>query len=91
MLFYNALNLEHVTENRILNDNEKERAAVKFVDSIGDNITRFQKFFDNKTDANDYKESWELVINDNDWTKSKSNIKFLIDELLVSNEKKEEK
>ncbi|GAB2027961.1 hypothetical protein [Lactovum odontotermitis] len=81
-LYYNSLNLEHVTQNDILKDEEKQISAVRFIDDLGEDFQRFIDFFEHKSVGKDFDESWDFIIGSSEWNVSKSNVKFLVERLM---------
>lgn len=81
-LYFNTLNMDHVIADCILTQDEKALAALKFIESMGDDLTKYTDFFRRKSPYVSYEDSWVKVIEDEEWDCSKSNIEFLIDKVL---------
>lgn len=82
-LYFNALHLDHMITNRILPNDKKDLAAVAFRDALSDDSQRFLAYFRKKA-ANyaTYAESWQKIAIENEWQHSRSNISFMLDEIL---------
>lgn len=85
-LYFNSINLEHVTSNQILSDNDKDDAALRFVESINGDINKLIDFFASKCPYESYAQSWSDIVSDKNWHNSKSNIHFLIKEIIRTEE-----
>lgn len=81
-LFFNSLNLEHVTGNHILEDSEKDIAALEFIEEIGCDTVKLIEFFQSKCPYTSYEQSWQEIMIDENWHESKSNVPFLIEKII---------
>ena len=81
-LYFNSLNMDHVITDYILKKDEKDLAALKFIESTGNDLTKYIDFFNSKSSYLSYKDSWETVISDEEWDCSKSNVAFLINKVI---------
>jgi hypothetical protein len=81
LLYFNSLNLEHVTHGNILSSSEKEKSAIEFIEALGGDFSKFEAFFKEKAYDGDYEQAWDDVISSIDWTSPKSNVYFLISKI----------
>jgi len=85
-LYFNSLNLEHVLGNQILNDDEKDLATLSFLNDIAYDVEKLNLFFKDKCPYQTYEQSWKEIFSDVDWHQSKSNISFLIDRIISTDQ-----
>lgn len=81
-IFYNSLNLEHVIVDEIVENKDKQIVALKFIETLSNNVQQFIQFFEDKICAETYQDSWNEELLSQNWYESKSNIKFLINQVL---------
>lgn len=82
-LYYNSLNLDHVIADKILLDYEKEENALDFIVNLNDDVEAFKRFFREKCPYDSFKESWKKIQEETRWNTSKSNVIFLIQEIIL--------
>lgn len=75
-LYYNSLNLEHVTRGDILAGDEKTMSIVGFISKLEEDFENYLAFFEQLSIAETYENSWEFGA-DYDWTRPRSNIQYL--------------
>ena len=74
--------MDHVITDVILKQDEKDLAALDFIESMEKDLTKYIDFFSSKSPYVSYEDSWVKVIEDEEWDCSKSNIKYLINKVV---------
>lgn len=73
-IFFNSLNLEHVTQDLIAPADQKMELSLRFIDKMQDDLANFLKFLTEKKIGDSYLDSWTRLGHDQDWSQSKSNL-----------------
>lgn len=84
-VYYNALDLEHVTQGKILVDHEKTRAADDLMDEVDAGNVDLENLFRQKLIESGYTKSWKALENE-PWSNAYSNIAILLDKIIEIND-----
>ena len=79
-LFFNSLNLEHVINDEIVYD-KKGLVAMRFIEKLGSDYSKFKHFMEDKSIGDDYEDSWLKISENKDWFIAYSNIIYMLNEI----------
>lgn len=84
-LYFNSVNLEHVTQGKILPWDKKDDAADDLIDQYENNIEGLFQIFKDKTISDNLKDSWE-ALKESEWRVPYSNVNILFEKIRQINE-----
>lgn len=84
-IYFNSVNLEHVTQGKILPWDEKDDAADALIDQYENNIEGLFQIFKEKTISENLKDSWESL-KESEWKVPYSNVNILFEKIKQINE-----
>ncbi|MDG6155640.1 hypothetical protein [Lactococcus formosensis] len=84
-IYFNSVNLEHVTQGKILPWDEKDDAADALIDQYENNIEGLFQIFKEKTISENLKDSWEFL-KELEWKVPYSNVNILFEKIKQINE-----